>query len=104
MPQQCPICGSEVPESPRYPRYLCERCTAKAVSADARPLTFFNEDVSGGFVAFYADTGEPYPSHECFVDGIKCRADEAHMGGIVIEVRKRPLGGSSKSSLKRKRF
>jgi hypothetical protein len=103
------MCGTEVLESPRYPRYLCERCVAKAVSAGGRPLTFFTAHMSGGvvafgFAAFYADTGEPYPSHECFVDGIRCRADEAYMGGIVVEVRPRPPGGASKSSPKRKRF
>jgi hypothetical protein len=37
-------------------------------------------------VAWYADTEEPYPSHECYIDGIHCYADEAHMGGIVIRV------------------
>jgi hypothetical protein len=40
--------------------------------------------MSGGFAARYADTGEEYASHECFVDGIKCHADEARFGGIVI--------------------
>ena len=41
--------------------------------------------MSGGYAAEYADTGDPYESHECFVDGIECYADEARFGGIVIE-------------------
>jgi O-acetyl-ADP-ribose deacetylase (regulator of RNase III) len=40
--------------------------------------------VSGGFRAWYADDELPYGSNECFIDGIRCRADEAHMGGIVV--------------------
>ena len=85
--QWCPICSTEVPDNPRYPRYVCDRCAAKAASADGRPLEFFNEGMSGGFVARYADTHEPYPGHECFIDGVKCWADEARFGGIVIQVR-----------------
>ena len=48
-------------------------------------MRFDNESFSGGYVAWYADTKEPYPSHECYVDGIRCHADEHHMGGIVIQ-------------------
>lgn len=83
--QHCPICSIEVAENPRYTRYLCPTCASKAVSADGRPLQFHNVDVSGGYVARYRDTDQEYPSHECFVDGVRCHADEAYMGGIVIQ-------------------
>jgi len=83
--QPCPICSSQVPASERYPRYVCRDCAARAKSKDRRALSFFNESLSGGFAAQYADTGEPYPSHECYVDGILCFADEARFGGIVIQ-------------------
>ena len=83
--QFCPICAAAVAVSPRYPNYLCPRCAALASSADGRPLNFYNESFSGGFLAFYADTNEIYDSHICFVEGIECRADEARFGGIVIE-------------------
>jgi hypothetical protein len=56
------------------------------MSPDGRPLTFGNESMSGGFVAHYADGGAPYASHECLIDGIRCYADEARFGGIVIQV------------------
>ncbi len=46
---------------------------------------FSNESLSGGFIAKYADTGEGRDSHVCFIDGVKCWADEAHMGGIIIQ-------------------
>jgi hypothetical protein len=42
--------------------------------------------MSGGFEAKYADDGSDYPSHECNIDGVRCHADEAYFGGIVIEV------------------
>lgn len=86
MSQACPICGVAVPPVPRYPRYVCERCAGRAVAADGRPLRFCNADVSGGFEARYADTDETYASHACWIDGIRCHADEARFGGIVIQV------------------
>lgn len=83
--QHCPICQCSVRENRRYPRYLCASCAAEAKSEDGRPLEFFNKDISGGYVAEYADTHEPYDSHTCFVRGHRCRADEARFGGIVIQ-------------------
>ncbi|HET8611523.1 MAG TPA: hypothetical protein VFL92_02020 [Sphingomonas sp.] len=83
--QHCPICGADVRPYPRYPRYLCAACASRARSRDGRPLAFGNAGLGGGYVAHFADTGEPYDSHRCFVDGIECRADEARFGGIVIE-------------------
>jgi hypothetical protein len=62
-----------------------------AASADGRPLQFFNADASGGFVAHYAGSGEEYTGHECFISGVKCHADEARFGGIVIEVIEKPV-------------
>lgn len=84
--QACPICGAEVEPSERYPRRVCDRCAARATSTDGRSLAFFNLDLSGGYGARYADTDEAYDSHECLIDGVRCRAEEARCGGIVIEV------------------
>jgi hypothetical protein len=83
--QHCPICQKPVHHSERYPRYVCVECVPRAKSKDGRLLKFFNESISGGFIAQYADTGEAYPSHECYIDGIPCRADEHYFGGIVIQ-------------------
>lgn len=82
--QFCPICGAEVSVSARYPNYVCGRCADKASAADGRKLKFFNESLSGGFLAFYDETNEPYNSHVCFIEGAECWADEARFGGIVI--------------------
>ena len=83
---RCPICQTEIPPVPRYPAYVCEHCATRATSPDGRPLAFGNESLWGGYLARFADTGEPYDSHECYIDGIPCRADEARFGGIVIQV------------------
>jgi predicted amidophosphoribosyltransferase len=83
--QLCPLCGRQVPVSARYPGYVCDDCAMKATDEENRPLRFYNESLSGGFVARYADTGEERRSHVCFVDGVRCWADEAHLGGIVIQ-------------------
>ncbi len=83
--QNCPICGAEVDPYPRYPRYVCHKCASLVCSTDGRRLEFYNASLSGGVVARYADSGEEYPSQECFINGVRCYADEARFGGIVIE-------------------
>lgn len=82
----CPICHASLDPVPRYPHYVCANCAGKTVAANGRRLQFSNVDMSGGFAASYADTGESYASHACWIDGIPCHADEAYLGGIVVEV------------------
>ena len=84
--QYCPICNAPVTPNPRYPRYICGACYVKSTASDGRLLAFSNVDFSGGYKAQYADTGEEYLSHDCFVGNVKCYADEARFGGIVIQV------------------
>jgi hypothetical protein len=84
--QKCPICSAEVAFFPRYPKYVCQPCVARATDETDRPLRFSNTTIlAGGFAAEYADTGEKRESHVCYIDGIKCRADEHRFGGIVIQ-------------------
>lgn len=82
----CPICNQELPFSSRYPNYLCKRCSSYPVDEDGRTLKFWNESISGGFDARYIDTNELRDSHICYVNGRKCWAEEARMGGIVIQL------------------
>jgi hypothetical protein len=84
--QFCQICGVSVQPNVRYKNYICFECCAKAVDENGRKLGFGNESFSGGFVAWYSDTNETRDSHICYIDGIECYADEAHMGGIVIRL------------------
>ncbi len=85
LSQSCPICGAGQTPNPRYPRYLCPDCATQALDETGRRLKFFNTHISGGFQAAYADTGELRDSHVCFVRGVRCWADEARFGGIVIQ-------------------
>ena len=82
---QCPLCATALQPSDRYPRHVCPDCAQRAQSPDGRRLEFFNLGLSGGYGARYADTGQPYDSHDCFIDGRLCHAGEARFGGIVIE-------------------
>jgi len=83
--QKCPVCGQTVNPNPRYPRYLCRACAKQATDEAGRKLEFGNTDIGGGFEARYADAGKIRRSHVCFVKGIRCWADEARFGGIVLE-------------------
>ena len=84
--QRCPICSAAVEPNVRYRNYVCFDCCSKAVDENGRKLGFGNQSFSGGFVAWYADTKETRDTHLCYIDGIECWADEAHMGGVVIRV------------------
>ena len=87
----CPICNKPGQRSPRYPKYICVECGRRATDKTGRPHEFSNESASGGYVAWYRDTHEPYESHICYVDSIPFWADEAHMGGIVVSVYDSPI-------------
>lgn len=84
--QYCPLCGVKVEPNVRYGNSICFECCARAVDENGRKLGFGNESLSGGFVAWYADTNAARDTHICYIDGIECWADEAHMGGIVIRM------------------
>ena len=86
--QYCPICKVEVQFSSRYPRHVCEDCVANAVSETRRALKFYDYPV---YVGYYTDNHEEYVSHTCYIDGVKCRADAAHMGGIVLQPTEDPM-------------
>ncbi len=84
--QPCPICARPQPFEARYPRRVCAACTYRACDEAGRPIEFFNLGLSGGFAARYRDDGEARRGNLCFIDGVECRADEAHLGGVVIQV------------------
>ncbi len=83
--QSCPICGVKQQPNSRYPHHLCRKCAALATDKSGRPLEFYNVGISGGFEARYVDSGKTRKSHVCYVNGVKCWADEARFGGIVIQ-------------------
>lgn len=83
----CPLCRAPLPFNPRYPRAVCSACVCRACDAEGRLLDFYNTDFGGGYRAVYREGGEEYNSHDCFIDGHSCRADEARFGGIVVQMR-----------------
>jgi len=88
--QKCgvPSCNVMVHASPRYPNYVCSTCATEspAVDADGNPIDFFNIDGGGGFISVTTVGGEKVQgdNHVCYIRGVKCRADEARFGGIVV--------------------
>lgn len=85
--QFCPICKEEVSYSSRYPKYLCYTCSEQTTDAEGRPVAFYNTTLFGqGCQGEYRDTGEPFDGDTCYVQGIRCRAEEFRFGGIVVQV------------------
>jgi hypothetical protein len=81
----CPICRAEKRENKRYPRYVCSACAAKVEDEAGRRLEITNANSGDGIRIVYAATGEVRSSRECFVQSIRCWAQEAHFGGVVIQ-------------------
>jgi hypothetical protein len=83
-----PECARGVYPNPRYHNSVCSDCQHESPPVDdqGNPIDFFNVDASGGFVSITSINGEKMrgENHICYIKGVKCRADEARFGGIVI--------------------
>jgi predicted amidophosphoribosyltransferase len=80
--QKCPICGMELPASKRYKNYVCDKCIERAVDEDGKPASFYSEARRNEDGSFQT----PYTLRKvCYIDGIKCRGQEAKFGGLVVE-------------------
>ena len=78
----CPICNQLRVTSKRYPNKICDKCCNNCLTKNNEKIRFFNIDYTGGFVSIVNNKqGE---EHDCYVNKIKCYADEARFGGIVI--------------------
>ena len=80
----CPICKKNKNISLRYPNAVCNNCYNKTKTEFNEPIHFGNKDIFGGFISLVNDVRGN--EHICYIDGIKCYADEARFGGIVIQV------------------
>lgn len=85
MSHTCPICHTPLTAVSRYPRYLLPAPRVRQ-SANGSPAGFSNVSLSAVNEVRYIDNGAAYGSHDCRIGGIACRADDALLGGIVIEV------------------
>ncbi|MFD3701917.1 hypothetical protein ACFWUP_02100 [Nocardia sp. NPDC058658] len=96
--QPCPHCKQPSIYQQRYPRAVCGHCHDRATDSAGRQVTGFNTHLSGGMIAYFADTVESpdgSPMEECvevtqtgvcFIDGHPATMQEAHFGGIVVEM------------------
>lgn len=76
-----------MPQSDRYPEYLCGDCEDRAVDADGARVIGYNRTLTGGFVLHWPD-GE-HPPLECssalvWVDGREWEWREAYFGGTLV--------------------
>ena len=84
--QHCPICSNEVIPMSRYSNYICDKCIKEATDGEGRKVVFGNTNVLGhGCQGKYRATDEEYETNICFIKGMKCKAQEAYFGGIVIQ-------------------
>jgi hypothetical protein len=82
--KNCPICDKNMMYLERYPKMICHECVELAVNKNSVSIKFYNIDHSGGFISIVNDIkGE---EHECYINNIKCYAQEARFGGIVVEL------------------
>lgn len=74
--------------SQRYPKALCNAHYEECLDAEGNKVTFCNIDFSGGFMSQHFVNDILIRTAEekvCFVRGIKCVAQEARFGGIVLQ-------------------
>jgi hypothetical protein len=83
--QDCPVCKAAVQPSKRYPNSVCRECVKRAVDRNGRRVAFENANTLTGLEGFYVGSQEPYPRQTCFIDSVPCFAQEAYLGGIVIQ-------------------
>ena len=89
--QACPICNTGQPASSRYPHYVCAECVDLAEDENGRSLRFSNTGFAGGCIAYFSDTMEERAAADCFIRGVRCEAEEARFGGIVIQPMKKDV-------------
>lgn len=86
MIRKCPVCSKDHEVMKRYPLAVCNRCLQKytTLTKDSKNIDFFNIDAFGGGIKSIVD-GKLSSETECYINGVKCYADEARFGGIVIQ-------------------
>ena len=82
--QKCGICSRFVDANPRYPNLVCYNCQDESppVNVNNQNVEFGNIDASGGFKSVV--NGVSGEDHICYIKDVRCYANEARFGGIVI--------------------
>jgi hypothetical protein len=84
------VCKKQFINITRYSKIICEKCYDKDIyDKEGNLVKFYNEGIGGGFISEHIINNKRVvkKEHECYINGIKCYADEARFGGIVIECR-----------------
>ncbi len=108
--QPCPHCGRPTAYDARYARAVCVHCRSRTTDHTGRRVTGYNVDLSGGMIAYYADSiddsGSPKEEWAegtrtgvCFIDGRPATMKEARFGGIVVEAQPPPSDRGGRSPL-----
>jgi hypothetical protein len=92
---KCPICLDIMDYfTPRYSKMICGKCAngnndnnCKILDSFGNEVSFGNLDIYGGFASYHKINNEivKKEDHLCFINNIKCYANEARFGGIVIQ-------------------
>ena len=86
----CPICTTLFNRPIRYQKSICKSCSNLEIKDEnGFTVNFQNIDWSGGFESLHVGEGNQIikkAEHVCYINGVKCWADEARFGGIVIQV------------------
>ena len=89
----CSICknskSSDSSESSESEYRVCYKCVDKALDRNGNPVKFSNIDVFGGFKSIHYINNKYVENndHICYINGIKCIADEARFGGIIVRMK-----------------
>ena len=92
---KCPICLDIMDYyTARYPKMICGKCAngdnGKILDSFGNEVSFSNIDIYGGFASHHKINNNDNElvhknEHICWINTIKCYANEARFGGIVIQ-------------------
>ena len=89
LEHKCPICNDILEcYSERYPKIICIKCANSEITDDyGNIVSFSNVDFTGGFVSSHNinNTLVQKSEHICWINNVKCYANEHRYGGIVIQ-------------------
>jgi len=90
---KCPLCLDILTYYlDRYPKMICHKCAngdnGKIIDNFGNDVSFSNIDIYGGFASHHKINNNEIvhkTDHICWINSIKCYANEMRFGGIVIQ-------------------
>ena len=91
---KCPLCLDILTYyTDRYPKMICIKCAngenGKIIDNFGNDVSFSNIDIYGGFASHHKINNDNEIIHKsdhiCWINSIKCYANEMRFGGIVIQ-------------------